>query len=143
MCENTTLDALLGGMSELEVNLAMFDLAEGLRYLHEEARVLHRNIRGQSVLMRGCRYLISDFSEAEVLAAGARIRGLAGKKYCMSPEMLAEQPYDFPSDIWALGILFAELMVGIPFRTMENKIAALLSDFPESFLPRISESWKK
>jgi serine/threonine protein kinase len=40
----------------------MLDLVEGLRYLHEEASIIHRNIRGQSILIKGGRYVISDFS---------------------------------------------------------------------------------
>jgi serine/threonine protein kinase len=53
-----------------------------------------------------------------------------GKKYCMSPEMLNSEAYNFKSDIWALGILFVELLTGKQFKEVENKIPGLLADFP-------------
>lgn len=143
MCENTSLDALLGGLTPFETKLAMLDIAEGLHYLHQEAGVIHRNVRAQSILIRGGRYLITDFSGAELLAEGEQVRGLAGKKQYMSPEMLAADPYDFPSDVWSLGILFVELLLGLAIRTVESKLAALVPDFPECIFDKLNDNWAK
>lgn len=58
------------------------------------------------MLVNGSSFLISDYTDAEILSAGGTMEGLAGKKTSMSPEMLSAEPYSFPSDVWTLGVLF-------------------------------------
>ena len=39
---------------------------------------------------------------------------MIGTPYYLSPQIVAEQPYSFSSDIWSLGILLAEMCIKRP-----------------------------
>ena len=44
------------------------------------------------------------------------LRSVAGSPVYMSPQIIANEHYNYKSDIWALGTLFFELLVGfLPF----------------------------
>lgn len=95
------------------------DVAEGLGHAHR-AGVVHRDIKPANILMHEGRPLIADFGIA--LAAGsagaARLTesGISvGTPYYMSPEQATgDQVVGPASDIFALGCMLFELLVGEP-----------------------------
>ena len=58
---------------------------------------------------------------------------MQGKLNLISPEVWKDQPYDSKSDIWSLGITFAQFLTEKhPFETNDNKeILKILRNFDE------------
>ena len=95
------------------------DLAEALDYAHRR-NVVHRDIKPANILMHEGRPLIADFGIALAVgvAGGARLTetGLSvGTPYYMSPEQATgDQIVGPPTDIYALGCVLYEMLVGEP-----------------------------
>lgn len=61
--------------------------------------------------------IICDFGFARELGKYDRADTLCGTPYYMAPEIKEEPDYDYGVDIWALGIIYFELLTGtVPFR---------------------------
>jgi len=106
------------------------DLAEALDYAHRHG-VIHRDIKPANILMHEGRPLIADFGIALAVGAagGARLTetGLSvGTPYYMSPEQATgDISVGPPSDIYALGCVLYEMLVGEPPYTGSTAQAVL------------------
>ena len=95
------------------------DVAEALHAAHEQG-VIHRDIKPANILMSRGRPLIADFGIALAVSAagGGRMTetGLSlGTPHYMSPEQATgEQSVGPTTDIYALGCVLYELLVGEP-----------------------------
>ena len=95
------------------------DVAEALHAAHERG-VIHRDIKPANILLSQGRPLVADFGIALAVGAagGARLTetGLSvGTPYYMSPEQATgEQHVGPPSDVYALGCVLYEMLVGEP-----------------------------
>ena len=95
------------------------EVAEALHAAHEEG-VIHRDIKPANILLSRGRPLVADFGVALALgtAGGGRLTetGLSvGTPYYMSPEQATgEQHVGPPSDVYALGCVLYEMLVGEP-----------------------------
>ena len=56
-----------------------------------------------------------DFGFARNMSTGTHVlTSIKGTPLYMAPELIEEQPYDYKADLWSLGCIMYELLVGAP-----------------------------
>ncbi|MFC1936693.1 serine/threonine protein kinase, partial [Chloroflexota bacterium] len=109
-------------------------LAEALDYAHQQ-RVVHRDVKPSNVMIdsAGDAFLM-DFGIAKVLEATSQLTatgGTLGTPSYMSPEQGAAKKVDGRSDVYSLGIILYELIVGrVPYQA-DTPMAVMLAHFNE------------
>jgi len=91
-----------------------YQMVQALKYLHS-LEIIHRDIKPENCLLGFMGELkLCDFGWA-VYAPASRRSTLCGTLDYLPPEMLAEGPkYDHAVDLWSLGVLTYELLIGMP-----------------------------
>ncbi|PYP77225.1 MAG: hypothetical protein DMD35_15880 [Gemmatimonadetes bacterium] len=116
------------------------EVGDALGYAHGLG-VIHRDIKPENILLQNGHALVADFGIALAVqsAGGARMTqtGLSlGTPQYMSPEQaMGERTIDARSDIYALGAVTYEMLVGEPPFTgpsVQAIVARLLSEEPRS-----------
>ncbi|XP_018431419.1 PREDICTED: serine/threonine-protein kinase 36-like, partial [Nanorana parkeri] len=104
-----------GNLSEDLVRDVSAQLVSALYYLHSH-RILHRDMKPQNILLgKDGTVKLCDFGFARELSLDTlMVRSIKGTPLYMSPELVLERPYDHRSDLWALGCIVYELLVGTP-----------------------------
>ncbi|XP_040211731.1 serine/threonine-protein kinase 36 isoform X2 [Rana temporaria] len=104
-----------GNLSEDLVRDVSGQLVSALYYLHSH-RILHRDMKPQNILLgKDGTVKLCDFGFARELSLDTlMVRSIKGTPLYMSPELVLERPYDHRSDLWALGCIVYELLVGTP-----------------------------
>ena len=116
------------------------DLISSLYYLHNmNPAIIHRDIKPENLLVGNNGQLkLTDFGGSNYLEGGNVRYTTCGTQIYHSPEMLLKKGYDTRVDIWAIGILIFELMVGRPpFKSdaqhsMEDNIVHLRINWPNT-----------
>ncbi|KAI9683826.1 MAG: hypothetical protein M1829_004160 [Trizodia sp. TS-e1964] len=115
-------------------------LANALRYLHEDMRVVHRDVKLENCLLDISQVapegslLLCDFGAAQFLTGEAEADGAhaatAGSLEYAAPELLDGQAHGVSAalDVWAFGVLLYALLTGdLPFRhTFQPRVAMLI-----------------
>ncbi|GLV32484.1 fused [Carabus blaptoides fortunei] len=104
-----------GYLPEERVRTIVWDLVSALYYLHSH-RVLHRDLKPQNILLdcNDCAKLC-DFGFARNMSTGTHVlTSIKGTPLYMAPELIEEHPYDHNADLWSLGCIIYELLVGAP-----------------------------
>ncbi len=105
-----------------EVRRIMKETADALGLAHAMG-VIHRDVKPDNILLEGTRrrVVVTDFGIAKALSAGAGVGTLTGTGVVigtptyMSPEQAAgERDIDARSDLYSLGLVAFEMLVGDP-----------------------------
>jgi Tol biopolymer transport system component len=95
------------------------DILSALEYAHQQG-IVHRDIKPENILLEGEEAILADFGIAQAITAAGSERltrtGLAlGTLTYMSPEQATGQgQVDRRSDIYSMGCVFYEMIVGEP-----------------------------
>nr|AFJ45029.1 aurora A [Artemia parthenogenetica] len=113
----------------------MAQISDALKYCHSK-KVIHRDIKPENLLLGLYGELkIADFGWS-VHAPSSRRKTLCGTLDYLPPEMVEGREHDEKVDLWSLGVLCFEFLVGQPpFETADQqntyrKIKAVSFDFP-------------
>ena len=109
-----------GKFNDARAATFMFQMADALMYCHKK-KVIHRDIKPENLLMglRG-ELKIADFGWS-VHAPSSRRATLCGTLDYLPPEMVEGKLHDANVDLWSLGVLCYEFLVGKPpFETESN-----------------------
>lgn len=114
------------------------DLSAALHYCHQK-NVIHRDIKPENLLLCKNNVLkIGDFGWSVHSINEQRRQTLCGTLDYLSPEMITAQQHDYHVDIWSLGILLYEFLVGYPpFESASaphtyKRIATIDLQFPDN-----------
>lgn len=139
-----------GPLSEYEAGYVMYQLIDGLNYLHNQGFV-HRDLKLSNILISGARSLnqcpaqfqsrpfstqeettlyeikVCDFGLAASLGGPEEEHfTLCGTPNYIAPEIASQQAHGFPVDIWSAGCLFYSMVEGaLPFDQGEDVAATL------------------
>ena len=122
LCKNRSLDDLLkirGHLSEFEVQSYMFQLIQGLKYLHDR-KIIHRDLKPSNIFLdEKLELKIGDFGLiAKLDNIKDRKFSTCGTKHYMAPEVInpGKKGYSFEVDIWSIGVIMYQLLTGkFPF----------------------------
>lgn len=92
-----------------------YQLLKALTYCHSLG-VIHRDIKPENLLVSSSGTLkICDFGFARSISQQSRLTEYVSTRWYRAPELLiGGKNYSFPSDIWACGCVFYEMLTGQP-----------------------------
>ncbi|GIX35406.1 MAG: hypothetical protein KatS3mg126_1185 [Lysobacteraceae bacterium] len=129
------------GMSEVELVRVLVAVAGALGFAHRRGYV-HRDVTPANILFDAHdQPVLTDFGIARALASTSRITqaGLSiGTSHYMSPEQARGVEVDHRSDIYSLGVLVFEAVVGHPPYEGEDGFAVAFAHVHDP-LPRVPE----
>jgi serine/threonine protein kinase/tetratricopeptide (TPR) repeat protein len=148
----TLEDRLAGEPLEVDQTLELIrKTAQGLAHAHA-AGIIHRDIKTSNIMITSNgEPKILDFGLARLAVAPRLTRPgtVMGTMAYMSPEQVQGEDPDQQSDIWALGVVFYQMLTGVlPFKG-EFDVALVYSithDDPtplDSIRPELSTAWQK
>lgn len=113
--ELTDVLSKVGFLPEDQVQKIVWDLVSALFYLHSN-RVLHRDLKPQNILLDIKNHAkLCDFGFARNMSRGTHVlTSIKGTPLYMAPELIDEQPYDYTADLWSLGCIIYEMLMGTP-----------------------------
>jgi len=121
-CEGGNLWEVLRRQPETVDFLSMaLQFASGMRYIHDTARMLHRDLKTPNLLLtKSGKLKIADFGMTLGDDEHNNQTAEVGTLRWMAPEMMLHQPYAAPADVYSMGIIFWELLTkDVPWRTLQ------------------------
>ena len=150
LCKNNTLEHLIrkrGHLTEIETKCYIFQLIQGIKYLHNK-NIIHRDLKPSNIFLDDKLELkIGDFGFVGKLNNEKERRyTVCGTPAFMAPEIIDKRKrgYSLDVDIWSLGIIMYNLLTGqLPFNgnskepnQLYDKILNQKLEFPQ--YPKIS-----
>ena len=116
--------------------LIVYKLLKALAFL-ETNGIIHRDIKPENIMLDAkMRPVLVDFTLAKVFSGssneGTHTSRIATVTY-RAPEVIAKEPYGFPSDAWSLGVVLYELYTGgqLPVHKDSDAINFLCTQIPK------------
>ena len=100
-------------------------ILEALRYLHDDLKIAHRDLKPKNILVKSGIVKLCDMGDAKILKKKmltlSSSKGFGTRIY-LPPEVLNGNNYNEKSDIWAAGIAFHKMLSKWkhPFNFKEN-----------------------
>lgn len=116
-------------MEEIAARRFMLQLARGLKAMRK-AQIVHRDLKPQNLLLTSndlnAELKIADFGFARYIRDSEGMADtVCGSPLYMAPEVLNYQRYDAKADLWSVGAILFEMLVGtVPF-TGQNQVQLL------------------
>uniref|UniRef100_H9G483 non-specific serine/threonine protein kinase n=1 Tax=Anolis carolinensis TaxID=28377 RepID=H9G483_ANOCA len=115
--------AAKGTLSEDTIRVFLQQIAAAMRILHGKG-IIHRDLKPQNILLSyanrrksslsGIRIKIADFGFARYLQSNMMAATLCGSPMYMAPEVIMSQHYDAKADLWSIGTVIYQCLVGKP-----------------------------
>lgn len=118
-CSQGSFSLFLNGkpLKEKYAKKFMKQIAAATKYLIQN-NILHRDIKPQNILMDSKKNIkLSDFGFAKIFSSNQK--GSIGDTVCgtplyMAPEIIKYKNYGIKTDLWSLGALMYEMIIGKP-----------------------------
>ncbi|KAJ8257104.1 hypothetical protein COCON_G00192560 [Conger conger] len=112
-----------GTLREDTLRVFLQQIAAAMRILHSKG-IIHRDLKPQNILLsytgrkkgglNGIRIKIADFGFARYLQSNMMAATLCGSPMYMAPEVIMSQNYDAKADLWSIGTVVYQCLVGKP-----------------------------
>ena len=97
----------------------MAELGLALRAVHA-ANVLHRDLKSENIFLTADAHIkLGDFGLSRQMDGAALATTTCGTPFYMAPEQVRRDGYAQPADVWALGVVFYEML------TLQRHVRAL------------------
>ena len=112
------------GIDKVMVAKIMRDLINAIHYLHSlNPPIIHRDIKPENILLTNDNQIkLTDFGWANYINFQDELRStFCGTPLYLAPEMIENTGHGKNIDIWCLGVLLFELLIGIPPFSGKNR----------------------
>jgi serine/threonine protein kinase len=112
----------------MHTKVYMYQICRSLSYIHSLG-VCHRDIKPQNLLLNARTHDVKlcDFGSAKVLVKGESNVAYICSRYYRAPELVFEATeYTCSIDIWSLGCVMAELLLGTPLFPGDSGVEQLI-----------------
>lgn len=110
----------------------LMDIAQGLRYLHVDHSLLHRDINPNNILLHFDVAKLCDFGLIKKTGSDSETAPI-GTRYYMPPEMNRHDISE-KTDIYAFGIVLLETITGLPVGKQNDPNYYLVTNFLTSLM---------
>uniref|UniRef100_A0A8P0TH87 non-specific serine/threonine protein kinase n=1 Tax=Canis lupus familiaris TaxID=9615 RepID=A0A8P0TH87_CANLF len=136
-----------GTLSEDTIRVFLHQIAAAMRILHSKG-IIHRDLKPQNILLSyanrrksnvsGIRIKIADFGFARYLHSNMMAATLCGSPMYMAPEVIMSQHYDAKADLWSIGTVVYQCLVGKPpFQANSPQDLRMFYEKNRSLMPSI------
>lgn len=115
----------LRGIGEENARKISIQIMSGLKHMHSLG-IVHRDLKPQNILLSqpiskttnpnwdGVTVKIADFGFARTLSSTQLTETICGSPMYMAPEILGNHKYTDNADLWSMGVILYEMLVGCP-----------------------------
>lgn len=150
--DGASLKKFLDFKGKLNLELAldiMIPVLDATQFAHEHG-IVHRDLTPSNIIITNhSKPKLMDFGIADVLGRQQADDTINGSLQYLSPEQCENKPAAAESDIFSLGLILLELLIGKPVITGDNQFTLINKivnepiDIPDSVTPAIQEVLKK
>lgn len=107
---SNSLERLLKKRTKIDIRSFLRQMLLGIEFMHSK-KIYHRDLKPANILSEGDRYAICDFGMSREVRDPELSPRITTCWY-RAPEVCSSHSYDSKVDIWALGLILAEIING-------------------------------